>query len=223
MPGSFALALLYPDALALACAVWACVLVANPRAGPAGAGRRGRAWRPPRRPRVRTGCWWRSRWPGSPTATVAASARWLAAAAPLGAAAAVHGFLWSRTGDPLTFTHAQARWRRGEPWDLVWGVPGNLASGHYQTVAEVLLGPRRDRPLRAPLAPRPGPAHLGGLRHRGAGRCRSAPAAGSRSPARPCSPSRWCGPRQASPVCAAAGWRRRASRSTSHCSSRSPG
>ena len=38
MPGSFALALLYPDALALACAVWACVLVANPRAGPVALG-----------------------------------------------------------------------------------------------------------------------------------------------------------------------------------------
>ena len=59
---------------------------------------------------------------------------------PLLTTAAVHVFLWRRTDDPLAFLHAQQRWRRGEPWDLVWGVPGNIARGHYQTLAEVALG-----------------------------------------------------------------------------------
>ncbi len=139
MPGSFALALLYPDALALACAVWACVLVANPRAGPVALGGAvvlgaAAAASRPNGLLVAIPLAWLAYRHGRGVG------RWLAAAAPLGAAAAVHGFLWSRTGDPLAFTHAQARWRRGEPWDLVWGVPGNLASGHYQTAAEVLLG-----------------------------------------------------------------------------------
>jgi hypothetical protein len=138
LPGSFALAMLYPDALALACGAWACVLASRPGARPwmlalaallgaaAGTAR-------PNAFLLAIPLAWLA-WRGG------GRLRWLVAAAPLGGAAAVHGFLWQRTGDPLAFLHAQQRWRRGEPWDLVWGVPGNVASGHFQTLAEIAVG-----------------------------------------------------------------------------------
>ena len=98
--------LLYPDALALACAVWACVLVAQPAArrsalggavvlAGAAAARRG-----PNGLLVAIPLAWLAYRHGRGVG------RWLAAAAPLGAAAAVHGFLWSRTA---------TRWRSPTP------------------------------------------------------------------------------------------------------------
>ena len=138
LPGSFGLLLLYPDSLALACVVWACVLVREGRASPAAAagaiglaGLAGTA-RPNGFLVVIPLAWLAWRYGGV--------GRWLAALSPLVTTAAVHVYLWRRTDDRLAFLHAQQRWRRGEPWDLVWGVPGNIARGHYQTLAEVALG-----------------------------------------------------------------------------------
>ncbi len=132
LPGSFSLALAYPDGLALAAAVWACVFVLR---GPA--------------------------WAAVPLAIVPAlarpnafllaiplallarrhggAARWLAAAMPLVGAAGVHGYFWARTGDPLTFVHAQSYWDRGGPWMLPWSLVRVLWTGHLQTVAEALV------------------------------------------------------------------------------------
>ena len=134
MPGSFALALAYPDGLALAAAVWACVFV---RRGPT--------------------------WPALSLALVPALARpngfllalpllllarrregrdrrvaLAAAAMPVVGTAAVHLYLAVRTGDLLAFTHAQRYWDRGGPWLLVWSLVRVLWTGHLQTVAEAL-------------------------------------------------------------------------------------
>jgi len=128
-PGSFALALAYPDGLALAAAAWACALATRPSdilllgnaIGALGA-----------------------------LAAVARPAgflvalplfllgrRW-AALAPLVAAAAVHGYFWWRDGDPGAFFRAQSHWGRGgiEPF-VVIGV----------LVLAVLLWRRRLLPL----------------------------------------------------------------------------
>lgn len=111
-PGSFALALAYPDGLALAAAAWACALALRPSnslllGGAAGA-----------------------------LGAIAATARPAgflvalplfllgrrgAALAPLAAAAAVHGYFWSRDGEPGAFLRAQSNWGRGgiEPLMIV--------------------------------------------------------------------------------------------------------
>jgi len=129
MPGSFSLALAYPDGLALAAAVWACVialrgppLAAVPLALlPALARPNGFLLAIPllliaRRRGGRLGL--------------------VTAAAPLVGAAAVHLYLWARTDDPLAFAHAQRFWDRGGPWMLPWSLVRVLWTGHLQTVAE---------------------------------------------------------------------------------------
>lgn len=132
MPGSFSLALAYPDSLALAAAVWACVLAVRgpPLAAvplallPALARPNGFLLAIPlfliaRRRGSRAGL--------------------VAAAAPLLGSAAVHLFLWARTDDPLAFTHAQRYWDRGGPWMLPWSLVRVLWTGHLQTVAEAAV------------------------------------------------------------------------------------
>jgi hypothetical protein len=99
-PGSFVLALAYPDALALACAAWACVLAARGRAGAAAAlGVLAALARPP------------AFLVAIPL--FALSRRWWVAAAPVAAAAAVHGYFWLRSGSPFAFARAQSNWHRG--------------------------------------------------------------------------------------------------------------
>lgn len=102
-PGSFALALAYPDGLALAAAAWACALALRPSntllLGTAAAAL------------------------GAVAATARPAGflvalplfllgRRLAALAPLVAAAAVHGYFWWRDGEPGAFLRAQSHWGR---------------------------------------------------------------------------------------------------------------
>ena len=130
-PGSFLLLLAYPDAVALAAAVWAAyfALRGNP-------------------------------WLAGPIAAVAAAARpngvliaiplalatrspllgrAFAAAVPIAAAAAVEIFFWRRSGDPRAFFHAQALpiWQRNGPARLSkW--PGHVADA-FQSHAGLLV------------------------------------------------------------------------------------
>lgn len=127
LPASFSLMLLYPDALAVACAVWACVLV---RRVPAAAALLGcvaavarpngvcvavalltLSWRDGRRP-----------WP---------------ALGPLLGALAVEAWLWRSTGDAFAFLTAQRGWGRGGPQGLVDELRDLPSSGHLQTLVEV--------------------------------------------------------------------------------------
>jgi hypothetical protein len=56
----------------------------------------------------------------------------------LGALAA-QAVLWRTSGDLLAFTHAQDRWGRGQPWDLVTSIADVPSSGHYQTLVEAAI------------------------------------------------------------------------------------
>jgi hypothetical protein len=110
MPTSYVLFLVYPDGLALAAAVWACILAS------------------------------RDRWAGAATLAVVASLarpngflvavallllargstgrmRWAAVVAPPMAFGAVLTYFWWRSGSLFAFTEAQA-WARGRPWEL---------------------------------------------------------------------------------------------------------
>ena len=119
-PGSFALLLAYPDALALAAAAWAAALVVRGRplaAAPLGAAA---ALLRPNGFLI-----------AIPLALLARGkgrTYQLAAVAPVAAAAAVEGFFWDRSGDSEAFFHAQRLWGRRGPSGIghwaahVWGL-----------------------------------------------------------------------------------------------------
>ena len=103
LPGSVTLLMAYPDATALACAVWACVLVRTRPWAAAVLGAVAALARP-------TGVLI-----ALPLVLTAhGRARW-AALGPIAAAAAWHLFLWRRTSDVLAFTSAQRHWGRKGP------------------------------------------------------------------------------------------------------------
>jgi hypothetical protein len=126
-PGSFALLLAYPDALALAAAAGATALAMRGRPIPAAL-----------------------------LAAVAAAARpnafliviplaaiargrsriyWLAVAAPIAAAAAVHGYFWSRSGVWDPFLRAQSQWHRGGPGTFrTWASHVSHALEHHAAI-----------------------------------------------------------------------------------------
>jgi hypothetical protein len=106
-PGSFALALAYPDALALAAAVWAAAFALRGR--PLTAGLLGAV-----AALVRPGGFlialplaWLARGKGLRA--------WLGAAAPVAAAAAVEGYFWARSDRATAFFDAQKLWGRKGP------------------------------------------------------------------------------------------------------------
>jgi hypothetical protein len=122
-PGSFALLLAYPDGLALAAAAWAAALVLRGRplaAAPLGAAA---ALLRPNGVLIAIPLALLARGRGLPYK--------LAAAAPVGAAAAVEAFFWARSGEADAFFHAQRLWGRRGPtgighWaDHVWNVTAN--------------------------------------------------------------------------------------------------
>jgi hypothetical protein len=125
-PGSFALALAYPDALALAAGAWACVLAARGR-------------------------WWAAallgalcaaaRPPGVLIAIPLYPRSKRAAVATVAAAVAVHAFFWARSGVPDAFVRAQAGWGRHGLASRPWLVLGVLAC------TCVVVFARRLRPL----------------------------------------------------------------------------
>jgi hypothetical protein len=122
-PGSFALALVYPDALAIAAGAWACVA--------AGRGR-----------------WWAAfllgalcaaaRPPGVLIAIPLFARSRRAALGPVAAAVAVHTYFWARSGVPDAFVRAQAGWGRHGLASRPWLVLGVLAAIVVVAVAQRL-------------------------------------------------------------------------------------
>lgn len=106
-PGSFALLLAYPDGLALATGAGACALAMRGRPIPAALlGAIAGAARP------------NAFLLAIPLAAIArgrSRLHWLAAAAPLAAAAAVHGYFAATSGVWDPFVRAQSQWHRGGP------------------------------------------------------------------------------------------------------------
>jgi hypothetical protein len=125
-PGSFALALAYPDALAVAAAAWACVCAAR-------------------------GNWWAAallgalcaaaRPPGVLVAIPLFARSRRAAVGPIAAAIAVHSYFWARSGVPDAFIRAQAGWGRHGLASRPWLVLSVLACALFVVLA------RRLRPL----------------------------------------------------------------------------
>jgi hypothetical protein len=109
-PGSFALAIAYPDALALAAAAWAAALAL--RGKPLAAGLLGAvaAGARPNGVLIALPLAWLARGKG-PRA-------WLGAALPVLAAAAVEGYFWARSDDATAFFDAQRLWGRDGPRGL---------------------------------------------------------------------------------------------------------
>ena len=111
-PGSFALLLAYPDGLALAAAAWTAALALRRNALGAGALAAVAALARPNGFLL-----------ALPLAILAWRRRravdWVAAAAPLAAAATVQALFWSRSGDAAVFFHAQEEWDRQGP-RTVW-------------------------------------------------------------------------------------------------------
>ncbi len=106
-PGSFALLLAYPDALALAAAAGAAALAMRGRPIPAALLAAVAATARPNAFLI-----------AIPLAAIArgrSRVYWLAAAAPIAAAAAVHGYFWARSGVWDPFIRAQSQWHRGGP------------------------------------------------------------------------------------------------------------
>ena len=106
-PGSFVLALAYPDGLALAAAAWAAVLALRGRLLAAGLVGVIAALARPNGVLIALPLAWLARGKG-PRA-------WLGAAAPVAAAAAVEAYFWSHSGNPRVFLDAQRQWGRGGP------------------------------------------------------------------------------------------------------------
>ena len=133
LPFSFALVLLYPDGLALACAAWACVLARGGRVASASMlGVLAGFARPDGVLTAIPAGWlaWRA---GGRAAGLAA------AAGPVAGAVAAQAVLWRSSGDPLAFTHAQDSWGRGKPYDLISSLVDVAETGHVQTLAEVAV------------------------------------------------------------------------------------
>jgi hypothetical protein len=109
-PGSFALAIAYPDALALAAAAWAAALAL--RGKPLGAGVLGAvaALARPNGVLIALPLAWLARGRG-PRA-------WLGAALPVAAAAGVEAYFWARSDRASAFFDAQRLWGRKGPRGL---------------------------------------------------------------------------------------------------------
>jgi hypothetical protein len=133
MPGSFSLALLYPDALAIAAAAGACLLAGRGRPVAGGALAMVAAVARPSGFLVAIPLWvLGARTHGRGRASVAACL-------PVAAAAAVHGYLWHKTGHVLAFVEAQRKWGRGHLQRLVTSVLDVPRTDHLQTLAELAI------------------------------------------------------------------------------------
>jgi hypothetical protein len=105
-PGSFALALVYPDALALAAAAWAAALALRGKPLAAGALGAVAALARPNGLLIAIPLLWLGR----------RSVRgWIGAALPVAAAAGVEAYFWARSDRATVFFDAQRLWGRGGP------------------------------------------------------------------------------------------------------------
>jgi hypothetical protein len=132
-PGSFSLAMAYPDSLVLALTAWACALAARERPVAAASLAALAALARPNAFLV-----------AIPLAAIAfrrGRRYWLAVAAPIATTAAVHGWFWADSGRIDAFSHAQVEWPGQTNATTAWH---RWASNVFDFVA--------DRPLVASLA-----------------------------------------------------------------------
>jgi len=126
-PGSFALLLAYPDALALAAAAGAAALAIRGRPIPAALLAAVAAAARPNAFLI-----------AIPLAAIARGRSriyWFTAAAPIAAAAAVHGYFWSRSGVWDPFIRAQSHWHRGGPGTFrTWASHVSHALGRHGAI-----------------------------------------------------------------------------------------
>ncbi len=108
-PGSFALAIAYPDALALAAAAWAAALALRGRFVAAGLLGAVAAFARPNGVLIALPLLWLGRRRPS---------GWIGAALPVAAAAIVEGFFWARSDHARAFLDAQKQWGRDGPRGL---------------------------------------------------------------------------------------------------------
>ena len=120
-PGSFALALAYPDGLALAAAAWAAAFAL--RGKPLAAGLLGAiaALARPNGVLIALPLFWLARGKGV--------RGWLGAALPVAAAAGVEAYFWAHSDDATAFFDAQRLWGRDGPSGL-----GNWADHVHEVV-----------------------------------------------------------------------------------------
>ncbi|HEX3267621.1 MAG TPA: hypothetical protein VHQ98_06540 [Gaiellaceae bacterium] len=109
-PGSFVLALAYPDALALAAGAWAAALALRGRPLAGGLVGAVAALARPNGVLIALPLAWLARGKGAPA--------WAGAAVPVAAAAAVEGYFWERSNDATVFFDAQREWGRKGPGGL---------------------------------------------------------------------------------------------------------
>jgi hypothetical protein len=109
-PGSFALALAYPDGIALAAAAWAAAFALRGKPLAAGALGAIAALARPNGVLIAIPLAWLARGKGP--------RGWLGAALPVVAAAGVEAYFWSRSDDATAFFDAQKLWGRGGPSGL---------------------------------------------------------------------------------------------------------
>ena len=109
-PGSFALALAYPDALALAAAAWAAAFALRGKPLAAGALGAVAALARPNGVLIALPLAWLARGKGP--------RGWLGAALPVAAAAGVEAYFWARSDRATAFFDAQKLWGRDGPRNL---------------------------------------------------------------------------------------------------------
>jgi hypothetical protein len=109
-PGSFALALAYPDGIALAAAAWAAAFALRGRPLAAGALAAVAALARPNGVLIALPLAWLARGKGP--------RGWLGAALPVAAAAGVEAYFWSHSGRATAFFDAQKLWGRNGPRGL---------------------------------------------------------------------------------------------------------
>lgn len=132
-PGSFVLALAYPDALALAAATWAAALAFRGRPLAAGLVGAVAALARPNGVLIALPLLWLARGKG-PRA-------WLGAAAPVAAAAGVEAYFWARSDDATAFFDAQRLWGRGGPKFGQWSAHvGDVFGGHPLSIGLLAVG-----------------------------------------------------------------------------------
>jgi len=109
-PGSFALALAYPDGIALAAAAWAAAFALRGKPLTAGVLGALAAVARPNGVLIALPLFWLARGKGP--------RGWLGAALPVAAAAGVEAYFWARSDDATAFFDAQKLWGRGGPSGL---------------------------------------------------------------------------------------------------------
>jgi hypothetical protein len=132
-PGSFALAIAYPDGLALAAAAWAAAFALRDRPLEAGLLGAIAAGARPNGVLIALPLAWLARGKGV--------RGWLGASLPVVAAAAVEGYFWARSDHVAAFFDAQRLWGRGGPRGLgKWADHvGEVLSDHGALIAVLAI------------------------------------------------------------------------------------